>query len=57
MKEKQYKKYKEFYQADIDVIKKMIRECEKMSLVLRKTLTGKNHTGGFFIYIDKESKQ
>ena len=56
MKEKQYKKYKEFYQADIDIIKKMIRECEKMSLVLRKTLTGKNHTGGFFIYIDKEKQ-
>jgi hypothetical protein len=54
MKEKQYRKYKEFYQVDIDIIKKMIKECEKMSLTARKTLSGKNHKGGYFIYIDKE---
>ena len=55
MKEKQYKKYKEFYQVDIDIIKTMIKECEKMSLVAKKALTGKNYKGGFYIYIDKDT--
>jgi hypothetical protein len=54
MKDKQYRKYKEFYQVDADIIKKMLKECDKMSVVARKTINGKRHTGGYFIYIDKE---
>ena len=53
MKDKQYRKYKEFYQVDADIIKKMLKECDKMSVVARKTISGKNQKGGYFIYIDK----
>lgn len=54
MREKKYRKYKEFYQVDTDIIKKMLKECDKMSISSRKTINGKQHSGGYFIYIDKE---
>jgi hypothetical protein len=53
MKDKQYRKYKEFYQVDADIIKKMLKECDKMSVVARKTISGKDQKGGYFIYVDK----
>jgi phage anti-repressor protein/predicted GIY-YIG superfamily endonuclease len=56
MREKKYRKYKEFYQVDVDIIKKMIKECERMSLVARKTINGKYAKGGYFLYIDKNKK-
>jgi len=54
MREKQYRKYKEFYQVDTDIIKKMLKECDRMSVSSRKTINSKSHKGGYFIYIDKE---
>jgi phage anti-repressor protein/predicted GIY-YIG superfamily endonuclease len=57
MREKQYRKYKEFFEVDIDIIKKMIKECDRMSLIARKTINGKNHKGGYFLYIDKNKKK
>jgi len=56
MREKQYKKYKEFYEIDIDIIKKMIDICNNVSLVAKKTINNKNFKGGYFIYIDKDIK-
>lgn len=53
MKAKQYRKYKEFYQVDADIIKKMLKECDRMSVVARKTISGKDQKGGYFIYVDK----
>jgi hypothetical protein len=32
----------------------MLKECDKMSISSRKTINGKHHKGGYFIYIDKE---
>lgn len=54
MHEKKYRKYKEFYEVDIEIIKKMIKKCDKMSVVARKTIAGKDSKKGYFIYIDKK---
>ena len=51
---KQYKKYKEFYQVDIDIIKKMIETCENISLIAKRAIRGTIHNKGVFIYIDKD---
>lgn len=54
MRDKKYRKYKEFYQVDTDIIKNMLKDCDRMSVSSRKTINGKKHIGGYFIYIDKE---
>ena len=33
---KQYRKRKEFYQIDLDVLKELIKKCDNMSLKVRK---------------------
>ena len=55
MHEKKYRKYKEFYEVDIEIIKKMIKKCDKMSIVARKTIDCKDSKKGYFIYIDKKN--
>jgi phage anti-repressor protein/predicted GIY-YIG superfamily endonuclease len=52
MKEKQYKKRKEFYQIDIDSIKGIISNCgDAISLVKKTKYGGGNESGNYYLYI------
>jgi phage anti-repressor protein len=50
---KQYRKRKEFYQIDLDVLKELIHSCDKMSLKVRKSNKNIKQKGGYFIMLDK----
>jgi len=60
LKEKQYRKRKEFYQVDLQVIKDVISKCgDALSLVKKtsnsKTVkTGGGNDGNYYIYLHKE---
>ena len=47
---KQYRKRKEFYQIDLDVLKELIKKCDKMSLKVRKSKI--KQEGGYFIMLE-----
>ena len=49
---KQYRKRKEFYQIDLDVLKELIQTCDKMSLKVRKSNKNIKQDGGYYIMID-----
>ena len=49
---KQYKKRKEFYEIDIDILKELIKTCDKMSLKVRKNNKNIKQTGGYYIMLD-----
>ena len=49
----QYRKRKEFYQIDLDVLKELIKSCDSMSLTVRKINKNIRQQGGFFIMLDK----
>ena len=46
-------KRKEFYQIDLDVLKELIKSCDKMSLTVRKINKNIRQEGEFFIMLDK----
>lgn len=58
MKKFQYRKYKEVYQINIDVIKFIIKNCNIFHTLLNETIEKKNpkdfKNKKIFIYIDKE---
>jgi len=49
---KQYRKRKEFYQIDIDVLKELIKTCDIMSLKVRKNNKHIKQSGGYYIMFD-----
>ena len=49
---KQYRKRKEFYQVDLDIIKELIKTCDKMSLKVRKNNKNIKQLGGYYIMLD-----
>ena len=52
---KQYRKRKEFYQIDLDVLKELIKTCDKMSLKVRKSNKNINQEGGYFIMLENNN--
>lgn len=54
LKQKQYKKYKEFYHVDIDDISKLFKMCNNATLTAKKILNKTEQKGGYYIYLDKE---
>jgi len=54
---KQYKKRKEFYQIDLDILKELIKTCDSMSLKVRKSNKTIKQIGGYFIMFDKNDFQ
>jgi phage anti-repressor protein len=50
---KQYRKRKEFYQIDLNVLKELIQSCDKMSLKVRKSTKNIKQKGGYFIMLDR----
>lgn len=60
LKEFRYKKRKDFYQIDLDIIKKLIKSCDEMTLSYKKLINQKKSTnkkGGmtenYYLYIQK----
>ena len=50
MKHAQYRKYKEVFQIDINIIKKFIKQCDNNINLVKETI--KNQSGGeIFMYI------
>jgi phage anti-repressor protein len=49
---KQYKKRKEFYEIDLDVLKELINDCDKLSLKVRKSNKQIKQEGGYYIMLD-----
>jgi len=59
MKKYQFRKYKEVYQVNIDVIKFVIENCNQFHTILDKTIENEKNLGNLdkkkiFIYIDKK---
>lgn len=54
LKENQYRKYKEVYQADLDMIKHVIKKCDEMSNYTRLYSSKKplEMKGGYYIVLD-----
>jgi len=59
LKQYQYKKKKEFYQVDLDLIKKLLKKCDNLTLIRKNTNKNTNRKtiesqlGGYFIYLLK----
>lgn len=54
LKEKQYKKYKEFYQVDKEIVSKLFKVCDKATLSARYILKAHEQKGGYYIYLSNE---
>lgn len=54
LKGRQYRKRKEFYEINIDLLKELIEDCDKISLKAKIKLNKFKQTGGLFIMIDKK---
>lgn len=54
LKSKQFKKYKEFYQVDIDDISKLFKICNNATLSAKKVLSKADQKGGYFVYLERE---
>ena len=58
MKKFQYRKYKEVYQVNIDVIKFIIKNCDIFYTLLNETIEKENpkdlKNKKIFIYVDKD---
>ena len=64
LKEKQYRKRKEFYQVDLQVIKDVISKCGDALSLVKKTRISKSVGGGnneedgkYYIYLHKETNE
>jgi phage anti-repressor protein len=57
LREKQYRKKKEFYQIDLESLKKLIETCGNALLLVKKSKQvksgGGNKEGNYYIYLDK----
>lgn len=54
LKQKQFKKYKEFYQVEVDDITKLFKICNNTTLSAKKVLSKTDQKGGYYIYLEKE---
>ena len=55
LKKHQYRKYKEVYQANIDIIKELIQGCGRLSAKLHYKKQKMEMTGGFYIVIHEDT--
>ena len=54
LKKYQYRKYKEVYQADVDMVKELIKGCGDLSAKLHHKKQKMNMTGGFYVVVAAE---
>ena len=55
LKQKQFKKYKEFYQVDVDDVTKLFKICNNATLSAKKVLSKTEQKGGYYIYLEKDT--
>lgn len=53
LKDRQYRKRKEFYQIDLDLLKELIDDCENLILKAKHKLKLFKQTGGYFLMLTK----
>jgi hypothetical protein len=53
LKERQYRKRKEFFEADIDLIKELLNDCADLILKGKYKIKNFKQTGGYFLMINK----
>jgi hypothetical protein len=53
LKSTQYRKRKEFYQIDENILKELINTCNNMTLKVKKSNTKSKQFGGMFIMLEK----
>jgi hypothetical protein len=56
MKKAQYRKYKEVYQVDLSIIKKVIKDCDSKLIEINDEITKKNKKGGSKKILDENDK-
>jgi phage anti-repressor protein len=54
LKSKQYKKYKEFYQVDIDDVSKLFKICNSATLSAKKVLGKSEKNDSYYVYLEKD---
>lgn len=54
LKSKQYRKRKEFYEIDLDVLKELINDCDKITLKVKGKSTKIKLNGGYFLMFERE---
>jgi phage anti-repressor protein len=52
LKKYQYRKYKEVYQADVEMIKELLHDCNSISAKMHYKQQKMTMTGGFYIVVD-----
>jgi hypothetical protein len=53
LKERQYRRRKEFFEADIDLIKELLNDCADLILKGKYKIKNFKQTGGYFLMINK----
>lgn len=53
LKQRQYRRRKEFFEADIDLIKDLLNDCEDLILKGKYKIKKFKQSGGYFLMIDK----
>jgi hypothetical protein len=53
LKERQYRRRKEFFEADIDLIKELLDDCDNLILKGKYKIKKFKQSGGYFLMIDK----
>lgn len=56
LKDKQYRRKKEVYQVDLDMIKQLLIECEKIALISKSEPKKFKQNGGYYIMIVNNQK-
>ena len=51
LKEKQYRKRKEIYQVDIDLIKQVLEKCDDLQLLIKNKPVKFKQSGGYYIMV------
>lgn len=54
LKGTRYRKRKEFFQVDIDVIKSVLTDCENLILKAKNKISKQQQNGGYYIMIQRE---
>lgn len=59
LKEHQLRKYKEVYQANIDMIKELVRKCDDTVAYAKvySNKANKNMTGGYYLVVHQETEE
>ena len=54
---KQYKKRKEFYEINLDILQDLIKSCDGLSLKVRKSNKQIKQSGGYYIMLNSNKNE